>query len=192
MSVRDAVWPSFVTFVESLTLSASVSSFFDLSNFWTLPVTSLFDALDDDAVEPVPIEPLELLPVEPVPIEPELPVLGVLLELPVLSRPVLVLPVPFWSGDVLEPVLPVAPEDDDPLDPLVPLDPVCAQAGAATSSPAAARLATLPHSIFITYPLNLLRLETTRHPAMARRVGFPNGSDAARVRQGRLSDRLAT
>lgn len=50
MSVRDAVCPSFVTCVESLTLSASVSSFFDLSNFWTFPVTSLFiEELDEDA-----------------------------------------------------------------------------------------------------------------------------------------------
>lgn len=50
MSLRDAVCPSFVTCVASLTLSASVSSFFDLSNFWTFPVTSLFIALDEDAV----------------------------------------------------------------------------------------------------------------------------------------------
>ena len=50
MSLSDACCPFFVTCVLSLTLSASVSCFFDLSNFSTLPVTSLPLALED--VEP--------------------------------------------------------------------------------------------------------------------------------------------
>lgn len=108
------------------------------------------------------MEPVEL-PVDPVPIdEPEEPVLG---ELLVSLLPLL----PVRSDDDgFELVPPVAPEADDPLDPVEPLpvEPVWAHAGAATSNPAAARLATLPHSIFtIAYPSALLW--TTRHPALA-------------------------
>ncbi len=51
MSESDAVWPFFVTCVLGLSFSLSESSLFFLSNFWTLPVTSL--ALADEAVEPI-------------------------------------------------------------------------------------------------------------------------------------------
>jgi hypothetical protein len=51
MSESDAVRPFFVTCVLSLTLSDSDSSFFFLSNFWTLPVTSCVP--DADADEPI-------------------------------------------------------------------------------------------------------------------------------------------
>jgi hypothetical protein len=68
MSESEAVWPFFVTCVLGLSLSFSESSLFFLSNFWTLPVTSL--ELDADAVEPIdePVEDPALLPValEPV------------------------------------------------------------------------------------------------------------------------------
>jgi hypothetical protein len=165
MSESDAGCPFFVTWVDSLTLRDSVSSCFDLSNFCTLPVISLpieLEAVEDDgelllALPDVPALPvLELdeppyaeLPIEPVePVEPlfvesldELPdVLGLVLEEPPIRSPDLVEP-----EDVEEPVEPV---------PEVPAEPlVCAQAGAATSSPAVARPATLPHSIFI-FPLH--------------------------------------
>ena len=71
MSESDAVWPFFVTCVLGLSLSCSESWLFFLSNFWTLPVTSLeadaVEAIVLPALEPVsPIEPL----VEPEPIEP--------------------------------------------------------------------------------------------------------------------------
>jgi hypothetical protein len=51
MSESEAVWPFFVTCVLGLSLSCSESWLFFLSNFWTLPITSL--ELDDDAVEPI-------------------------------------------------------------------------------------------------------------------------------------------
>jgi hypothetical protein len=38
MSESDAVWPSFITWVESLTLSWSESWLFDLSTLSTLPL----------------------------------------------------------------------------------------------------------------------------------------------------------
>jgi hypothetical protein len=76
MSESDAVWPFFVTCVLGLSFSCSESWLFFLSNFWTLPVTSL-DALDDEpiALEPVvsddepPIDEPEPVvePLEPVP-----------------------------------------------------------------------------------------------------------------------------
>ncbi len=59
MSESDAVWPFFVTCVLGLSLSWSESWLFFLSNFWTLPVTSLDE--DDDAVEPIE-EPGLVLP----------------------------------------------------------------------------------------------------------------------------------
>jgi hypothetical protein len=163
MSESDAGWPSFVTWVELLTGSESVSSFFDLSNFDTLPVISLpiepADAVEPDEGElllalplvPVldeppyvefPIEPVE--PVEPLFVESldELPeVLGLVLDEPPIRSPDRVDP-----DEVDEPVDPVPEVPEDPL--------VCAHAGAATSSPAVARPATLPHSIFIFSPLH--------------------------------------
>ena len=51
MSESDAVWPFFVTCVLGLSRSWSESWLFFLSNFWTLPVTSLEP--DADAVEPI-------------------------------------------------------------------------------------------------------------------------------------------
>src|SRR5512140_1834343 len=73
MSESVAVWPFFMTCVESLTLSWSESWFFDLSSLSTLPVTcellELEEALPD---EPVPREPDELLP-EPIDPEPDEP-----------------------------------------------------------------------------------------------------------------------
>ncbi len=72
MSERDAVWPFLVTCVLGLSFSCSESWLFFLSNFWTLPVTSL--ELEDDAIEPVePVVSLEDVPpidepeLEPVP-----------------------------------------------------------------------------------------------------------------------------
>ncbi len=130
MSFSVAVWPFLVTCVLSLTGRASVSSFFDLSSFWTLPVT-WFEALlllmpvdglsaDDPVVEPVaePLVPIDepLLEGAPIVLEPDFDV----------------------SLLPLEPVL-------------LPLDPVCASAGAATSSPAIPRPATIPHPSFIRF-----------------------------------------
>src|SRR5689334_9105968 len=82
MSVTVAAFPSFITFVSSLTLSfwselASVSSFELLSYFWTVPVSS-FEALElavppaaDDPEElPVPmvlpLDSVELAPLDPI------------------------------------------------------------------------------------------------------------------------------
>ncbi|HET7825313.1 MAG TPA: hypothetical protein VFK90_08265 [Anaeromyxobacter sp.] len=65
MSESDAGCPFFVTWVDSFTLSDSVSSCFDLSNFCTLPVSSLpiEDALDEDDGELEDADGELLLPV---------------------------------------------------------------------------------------------------------------------------------
>jgi hypothetical protein len=60
MSESEAVWPFFVTCVLGLSLSFSESSLFFLSNFWTLPVSSL--ELDADADEPIEDPALVLEP----------------------------------------------------------------------------------------------------------------------------------
>jgi len=188
MSERDARCPSFVTCVFSLTLSASVSSLLERSNFSTLPVTWLL-LIDPDADADAPPEVLSD-DIEPV---------DELVE-PLVSEPV-VLPVAPGdvdeSRDVVLPVLSLSlcPEADDPLlpvpdDPLLPL--VCAHEGAATSSPAVARPATLPHPIFMLLPLQLLRLETDQAPCHGSSCWLPYGSDALRMRQEGVSDWLAT
>jgi len=91
MSSRDAREPSFMTFVvestlRGLSLPESVSWFFDLSNFWTLPWSELallaLEVSLEDAVEPVPMpedDPVLLPPVVPCvvsrldPVEPDVP-----------------------------------------------------------------------------------------------------------------------
>jgi hypothetical protein len=120
MSVREARCPSFVTCVDSFTLSVSESSFLFLSNFWTLPVTcwplpiELVPAIDpevpvpDVPVEEEPIEPEE--PVEPLdPIEPDEPDEPVpwSLEEPVDDEPAPIDPDPEVDPEPVEPVLPV-------------------------------------------------------------------------------------
>lgn len=129
MSESVAVWPFFMTCVESLTLSWSDSWFFDLSILSTLPVTSeLLELLEEpsepDELEPEPSEPDdpddEPLPIEPEPVDPEEPD---------------------------EPVLPMEPDDPD--------DPPLADwpaAGSAMSRPAIPRPATIPLLIFIVFP----------------------------------------
>jgi hypothetical protein len=197
MSESDAGWPFLVTCVDSFTLRASVSSCFDLSNFWTLPVTSLpIEELDDDADGELLVLELDEPPYAEFPIDPVEPVAPLLvLSLEVLPEVLgLVLDEseepPIRSPDLLDPV-----DVDDPVEPVpeVPADPlVCAHAGAATSSPAVARPATLPHSIFI-FPLPLLHWRRTRHPAVvvvlaSSTVVMRPGCD----RRGGLSDRLDT
>lgn len=187
MSESDAVWPSFVTWVESLTLTASVSSFFVLSNFWTLPVTSL--PIDADAWAPV-----ELLPMEPDALDPaELPVEPDVLGLDVLGLDVL-LDEPIRSVDEPD-VLDFEPDADDPLEPVEPVEPadplVCAQAGAATSSPAVARPTTLPHSIFM-FPLHCSVWRRTRHPAVVVVLASDTVVTGGQGDRRGMSDRLAT
>ena len=78
MSESEAVWPSFITCVESLTLSWSESWLLDLSILSTFPVTCELLELEalppDDPSDPdePPIEP-ELEDPEPVPMEPDEP-----------------------------------------------------------------------------------------------------------------------
>jgi hypothetical protein len=120
MSERDAVRPSFVTCVDSLTFTASVSSFFDLSNFDTLPVTSLPIELDES-------EPGELLPEEPVdaeePVESDEPAAPPDFELPMV--PVEPVEPPLRSLDAL-PLVPLSDVLPVPLSVAEPdlLDPV--------------------------------------------------------------------
>lgn len=180
MSVSDAVLPFFMTWVDSLTLSWSVSWFFDLSSFSTLPVTC--ELLELVAALPEPIEPLLDDP-EPVPMEPDEP----LLEEPE--------PVPREPDESLfdfegsagsvadEPELPddplpIDPEEPDepeleepPLDPAAPLD--CAPAGSAMRRPAIPKPATIPLLIFMLFPLCSVE-RRTRHPAVSRRVCGPH------------------
>lgn len=122
------------------------------------------------------MEPVEL-PVEPV----ELPVEPVALPL-VLGLDELLPDVPIRSVD--EPDL--DPEVEDPLDPLV-----CAQAGAATSSPAVARPTALPHSIFM-FPLRCSVWRRTRHlPRLVVLASDTVVTGGGGDRRG-VSDRLAT
>jgi hypothetical protein len=160
MSESDAVCPFFVTCVLGLSLSCSESWLLFLSNFWTLPVTSV--ELDEDAVEPIedpePVVSLEVEPpivdppVVPEPVVPE-PVVEPLEPVPPYDEPL----EPFDDGSVVVSLeLPLEPEpiEPEPVEPLDPLDPeVCAHAGTpATSSPAVPRPATTPHPIFIRLP----------------------------------------
>ena len=89
MSESDAVWPSFITWVESLTLSWSESWLPDRSILSTFPVTwpepevlpiEPIEPELEEPEEPVPIDPEDPLepeeppvPIEPDPLEPELP-----------------------------------------------------------------------------------------------------------------------
>jgi hypothetical protein len=149
-----------VTCVLSLTLSASVISFFERSTLPTFPVTSFVD--DDEAVEPIePVEPVELLEPEPIvplvePLDPDDPlVLGEDVEPLVLGdAEELELPVDLSSlavpdGDEELPEEPLAP----PALPELPALPLCAQAGDARSSPAIARPAPIPNTFFMLSPL---------------------------------------
>ncbi len=156
MSSRDAREPSFVTFVVESTLSGlsfpeSVSWFFDLSNFFTLPWIALWRPLAlevslDDGVELadvplVSVEPERLVPVvspvadEPVPMLEEEPV----------DEPLLPPIVPWLESRLVS----VEPEV------LPPLPPLCASAWPAMRTTAAAR--PKPHPIFfISTPFALV------------------------------------
>ena len=142
MSESDAFCPSFMTCVESLTLSWSESWFLVWSNFSTLPVTCW--SLEADALLPLPrvpedpIDPDELEP-DPVPIEPD--------------------ESDFFEGsDADDPDDPVPSEPDEPLEPEdvepleLPLEPPaadCAPAGSAMRRPAIPRPVTIPLPIFM-------------------------------------------
>ncbi len=128
MSLIEPCCPSFMIWVSGLTRSFllesdSVSSFESLSNFWTVPVSSLL-VLALDPIAPVdddePVPPVsELVELDPVPY----------FELDPVSV----------EGEV-ELLLP-----DDP-----PVVPDCACTGcAATSSPAIPRLAAVPHPKYL-------------------------------------------
>lgn len=201
MSERDAVWPSFITCVESLTFSWSDSCFFDVSSLSTFPVTC--ELLELDAVPPDeprepddvsldPIDPLLLEPDEPVPREPDEPDES---EGPVADEP----------DDPADPV-PMEldePELGDPLEPAL-LD--WALAGSATSSPAIPTPATIPlRNFMIPLPSAAFEdgAEVPPRRVRALTVVLTRGSDvrggaarASPVEEGRrgknLSDRLAT
>jgi hypothetical protein len=164
MSESDAVRPSFITWVESLTLSWSDSWFLDWSILSTLPVTWLLVELE---AVPEPIEPELLEPEDPID-EPELEEP----DDPLPSEPEE--PLDFDGSDD---ELPDEPLDPDPIDePLEPEDPPvvdCAPAGSAMSRPAIPRPAIIPLLIFIVSSLPIVPLPTTRHPAVARLVSAP-------------------
>lgn len=157
MSERDAVCPSFITCVESLTFSWSDSCFFDGSSLSTFPVTCELLELDAEPREPDdvsldPIDPLLLEPDEPVPREPDDRPDG--LDGSVADEP----------DDPEEPV-PIELEEPELGDPLEPALLDWALAGSATSSPAIPTPATIPlRNFMIPLPGAALRTERRSRP----------------------------